>query len=88
MITFWNLLYVHFTRAAERLYILMEDLRDGIQFPRGGKLRETGLNLGLGEKAQELDKHNDAETRRLLFLANLCNVSHRVCKTQLGVMMV
>ena len=25
----WNLLYVHFTRASDRLYMLMEDLRQG-----------------------------------------------------------
>ena len=36
LILIWNVLYIHFTRASDRLYILMEDLRDLIPLPKGG----------------------------------------------------
>ena len=48
LITWWNLLYVHFTRASDRLYVLMEDLTDGVVLPAADcDLRRRGMKLGI-----------------------------------------
>ena len=74
----WNLLYVHFTRASDRLYILMEDLRQGILLPRSGALRARGLALGVTGSDHGRRNMDDALVRRQLFLANLKYVSDKV----------
>lgn len=70
LILLWNILYVHFTRASARLYILLEDLCDGIRFPATGQLHRKALRLGLPKTNAESDLTEDSNTRRLLFLAN------------------
>ena len=47
LISHWNLLYVHFTRASSRLYVFLEDLSEGIKFPATGQLYARALKCGL-----------------------------------------
>ena len=43
----WNIHYMHFTRASDPLYVLMENLRAGTRHPSTGSLRTKALQLGL-----------------------------------------
>ena len=77
LILCWNVLYVHFTRASDRLYILMEDLREGILLPESGALRSKGLRMGVKGSDDRYRNNDDALVRRHLFMANLYCVSDR-----------
>jgi hypothetical protein len=76
LILSWNILYVHFTRASDRLYMFMEDLRPGVRLPSRGALRAKALELGLRDHPilEPLDA-DDALVRKYVFLANLKCVS-------------
>ena len=78
LILTWNVLYIHFTRASDRLYILMEDLREGILLPEFGPLRSKARSMGVEGRHHRYRNNEDALVRRHLFMANLFCVSDRV----------
>ena len=84
LILWWNVLYVHFSRASDRLYLFAEDLLDRIQLPSGGPLRKKGIQLGIPSQTKQQRDHDESLVRRHLFLANLRNVSNEIW-TQLGI---
>ena len=71
LILIWNVLYVHFSRASDRLYVLIEDLRAGISLPPSGALINEARDVGVYGVRGRHSLGDDSKVRHQLQLARL-----------------